>query len=179
MTDPWFTSDQLRTASGVRQPADEARVARAAATARGKVRELCGPVYPAEAIVERVRVRRPVAEVALKYRPAALTAIAGAASGTAYTVGDFDVDGQVLYRTDEGLIGESLTVSYTAGYATVDEIPDALVEMATLIGQQLLRVGRRYSLSGDPADQAATSFAVPNAALDAAGDYLLAPGGFA
>lgn len=173
----WLSYDQLSIAAGVKQPLDLARVSRAATVACAKVRSLCGPVHPEEAIVERVRGGSH--ELALRYRPASLTSIAIYRSGAALAVGDFDFDGQVLYRVDGAMIAEDLSVGYAAGYELTDDIPPELTEMAILIGMQLLRVGRRFSLNGEATDLAATGFAVPQSALDIAEDYLLAPGGFA
>lgn len=171
----WFTAEMLRGAASAKQAIDQDRFELAASVARSKVRSLCGPVSPIETIVEKVRVRVPSDEVPLKYRPASLTSVVSTRSGTALTVGDFDPDEQVLTRKDGGLICENLTVTYTAGYAA-EAIPDELVSMATLIGQQYLRVSKRFTLSQDD-PVAATGFLVPDAAKDIGRDYLLAPEG--
>lgn len=177
MADNWFTVDQLREAAGSKQYTDQVRVELAAAVARRKVRSLCGPVSPVETVTERIRVRAPSDALPLKYRPAALTSVTTWA-GTVLTLADFTFDEQSLVRVDGGLMADSVTVVYTAGYAEAS-VPDELVQMAALIGLQLLRVGKRFALNGDATDLAATGFLVPKAALDVAEDYLLAPGGFA
>lgn len=173
MADPWFTVEQLRTASGARQAADQARLDTAAAVARREVRRLCGPVE-AETITDRVRVRRASAEVPLKFRPTTLTSVTGV-TGSAHDVTAYDFDGQVLFRKDGGLIAESLAVVYESGWEDFANIPGELIAMAELIGTQYLRVSRKFTLDGD--DLPATGFLVPAAALEIAADYLLAPGG--
>ena len=176
MADLWFTSAQLRDSAGAKMPNDQARIDLAARVASKETRRLTGPVSPVENITERLRARVPSTELPLKYRPASLTSVADYPSGTALTVTDFDFDGQLMYRKDGGRIG-SVTVIYTAGYAS-DVIPDELVSMATLIGQQYLRVSKRFSLNQDD-PVTGIGFLVPDAAKDVARDFLLAPEGFA
>lgn len=171
----WLTADALRAAAGAKQPSDQARIELAAAGASRKARELCGPVTPVETITDRVRVRRPVEEVALTYRPAALTSITKTRSGVVLDVSDFETDGQLLLRTDGDWIEDDLTVVYTAGYATLDDVPDEIVALGLMIGQQLLRVTKRFGI--DSAEIAGAGFLVPTAASELASDYLLAPGG--
>lgn len=178
MTDPWFDADTLRGVAGAKLPADQAKFELAASVARSKVRSLCGPVSPPETIVERVRVRVPSEELPLKYRPTSLTSVVDYRSGSALTVGDFDFEDQLLTRKDGGLICDSLTVTYVAGYVgdTNDPIPDDLISMATLIGQQYLRVAKRFRVDTDD-PVAGVGFLVPDAAKAVARDYLLAPEG--
>lgn len=178
MTEPWFTADTLRDAAGAKQAFDQAKFELAASVARSKVRSLCGPVSPPETITERVRVRVPSDRVPLKYRPTSLTSVVDYRSGATLTLTDFDFEDQLLTRKDGGPICSSLTVAYVAGYVgdTDDPIPDDLVSMATLIGQQYLRVSKRFSLSQDD-PVTGIGFLVPDAARDIGRDYLLAPEG--
>jgi len=171
----WFTPDDLRGAAGARQSGDQSRFDLAASVARREVRRLCGPVFPVETITER-RIRGGSYELPLKFRPTALTSVARYFNGLAYTVGDYDFDEQVLVRKDGGWIGDDLAVVYDTGYDTVEEIPSELISMATLIGQQYLRVSKRFSLEGEDA-MTGTGYLVPDAARDVGRDYLLAPGG--
>ena len=174
MTD-WFTADDVRNAVGAVQAVDQARFDVAAKVARGKAREACGPVFPMETITERVRVRVPCGEVPLRHRPAMLTSVALYRSGSALTVGDFDFDGQVLFRRDGGAIAEDLQVVYTAGYSAIDAIPGEIRAYAELAAAQYIRVVRRFLLRGE--DPTQVSFLVPAAASEVASEYLLAPGG--
>ena len=175
MADLWFTAKQLGDAVGAKQAESQPKLDLAARVASKETRRLCGPVSPVETVSERVRVRVPCDGVPLKYRPTSLTSIVDYRSGTALTVTEYDTDGQVLFRKDGGLICDSLTVTYAAGYAA-DAIPDELVAMASLIGQQYLRVSKRFSLSQDD-PVTGIGFLVPDAAKDVARDYLLAPEG--
>lgn len=174
MTD-WFTADDVRNATANSMAKDQLTVDTAAAVARGKAREACGPVFPVETITERVRVRVPCGEVPLRYRPATLTSVALYRSGSALTVGDFDFDGQVLFRRDGGAIAEDLQVVYTAGYSAIDAIPSEIRAYAEIVAAQYIRVSRRFLLNGQ--DPTQVSFAVPAAASEIASEYLLAPGG--
>lgn len=174
----WLTAEALRDAAGAKQAGDQDRLVAAAAIASGKARELCGPVTPVESITDRVRVRRPVEEVSLTFRPASLTSIVRTRGGGALDVADFDTDGQVLYRVDGDLIDEDLTVTYSAGYDTLDDVPAEVVSLALMIGVQYLRVRRRNLLDADRVeDLTRTHFLVPAAALAVAEEYLLAPEG--
>jgi hypothetical protein len=170
----WFTPDDLRAAAGAVQASDQSRIELAASVARREVRRLCGPVFPVEPVTER-RVRGGNNEIPLKYRPSALTSIARYVNGSALNVTEYDFDEQVLFRKDGDWITDDLVVVYDSGYDTVEEIPTELVSMATLIGQQYLRVSKRFSLNQDD-PVTGIGFLVPDAAKDIGRDYLLSQG---
>lgn len=174
----WFTADSLRSAAGAKQPFDQGKFELAAAVARRRVRFLCGPVSPVENITERVRVKVPTENVMLKYRPSLLASVTSYRTGQALTVADYDFEDQLLFRKDDGLIDESLTVVYASGYAgtTEDPVPDELTSMATLIAHQYLRVSRRFTLTGGEEDLSQTHFMTPTVARDVARDFLLTDG---
>ena len=151
MTD-WFTADDVRNAVGAVQAVDQARSTWPprwpAASARG-VR----PGVPGGDHHRARPVRVPCGEVPLRYRPATLTSVALYRSGSALTVGDFDFDGQVLFRRDGGAIVEDLQAVYTAGYSTTDAIPGEIRAYAELVAAQYIRVVRRFLLRGEDPTQ--------------------------
>lgn len=136
--------------------------------AMSKVEELCGPVVTTTITGEIVRGSG--CDLPLKYRPATLTSLATYPGGTALTVTDYRIDGQLLSRKDGGWIVGPITVTYTTGAATA---PSWAKAAALDIIRQRWRTRLR------PTQGAPEGFLVSKQAEELMDTHLLAPVGFA
>lgn len=136
--------------------------------AMSKVEELCGPVVTTTITSEIVKGSG--CDLPLKYRAAALTSLATYPGGTALTVTDYRIDGQLLSRKDSGWISGPLSVTYTTGAATAP----AWAKAAAL---DIVR--QRWRTRLRPTQGAPEGFLVSKQAEELMAGHLLAPGGFA
>ncbi len=170
----WLDTSALRIASNNSRPADEAGLQEAVDIACAKVEELCGPVLLTTVTAEIVTGSGYA--LALAYRAASLSSLATYPAGTALTVTDYRVDGQLLMRKDGDWITGPLSVTYSTGAASA---PVWALGAAKLIAQQWLRLMRVFGPNPGAAAEGGTRDLVPMGAMHLMGDHLLAPGGFA
>lgn len=173
----WITADDLRSAAGAKQAFDQDRFEEAAEIACDKVEELCGPITWATITAEHVEVAGSDRVCLGASVTRGLVTVADYLTGSAYTLTDWDWDGQVLFRKDRAPIYRDLSVTYQTGYYddTVDgaKAPAWARGMAKIIGLQYLRVVKRFVLGEDVTT---TAFIVPDAALILGHDYLIVQG---
>ena len=176
----WITADDLRSAAGAKQAFDQDRFEEAAEIACDKVEELCGPITWATITAEHVEVAGSDRVcLAARATRAGVTVVADYLTGSAYTLTDWDWDGQVLFRKDRAPITADLAVTYETGYFD-DTVEDAKAPawargMAKLIGHQYIRVAKRYRMDADD-DTSQTHFVTPSSALDLGHKYLIVQG---
>jgi len=175
----WITAEDLRGAAGAKQTADQDKFEDAAEIACAKVEELCGPIVWTDITGERVEVSG-ADEVCLRYRVTrGLTDVSAFYPAIPYLLTDWIAEGQVLKHRTRTPIYADLSVSYQTGYFD-DTVTDAKAPawarvMAKLIGQQYLRVAKRFNISADD-PVTGIGFLVPDAALDIGHDYLIVRG---
>lgn len=141
--------------------------------AESEVVRRCGPV-----LQETVTDELDSAETAqvLSARAVTLTSVTDE-DGTAYDVSDFRVRGQLLTRKDGDAIPAG-TVVYVSGWAQAD-IPGGLLEAAALLARHLVRNQLGNQRISEDGLTPGSAWLWPRQAELLAGDYLLAPVGFA
>ena len=127
----------------------------------GKVRDMCGPIFPLETVFEVVTVRRGWAPT--RYQAVEITSLSG---------GSLPVD-----ITDFGFKSPSLSsgrvaVTYKAGYEVA---PDWAVSAALIIARHLWRT-RLGPNRNNPEAQPGVGYLVPNQAEALMADHLLPRG---
>lgn len=172
----FITPGELRAALANTRATDENALTEACEVACGVVEDGwtdstgwhpgVGPVLTTTVTAERV-----VAGVC-RYRPVALTAVADWRTGSALTLADYRIVGQVIERRDGGRIPSPLEVSYTTGHG---EAPAWAKDAALAIAEQLFR--RRFKL-GQQVD-GPIGFLVPHLTVSLLASHQLTPLGFA
>lgn len=175
MGETFITADDLREMAGMKAAESDTRVKLAVDVACETVVAKCGPMLVRPITDELVEVAGST-EVRLEFRVRTLTAVKDARTGTVLTLTDWHAEGQVLKRWDRGPIYSDLLVTYDAGEYTgiaPDVTAPGWARSAALhIGQQWLRVTKRFSL-GSNDQETAIGFLIPKAAEDEMHEHLL------
>lgn len=143
------------------------------AAAEAEVERRCGPVLQATVTDE---LDSDETTQVLSARVATLTSVT-AEDGTVYTLSDFRVRGQLLTRKDGSAIPAG-TVVYASGWTQAD-IPGGLLEAAALLARHLVRNQLGNQRISEDGLTPGSAWLWPRQAELLAGDYFLAPIGFA
>lgn len=173
----WLDPSALRSFVKNLNTDDEETINLAVDVACGKVEELCGPIANTT-ITGEVHTLRGINSICLHFPATSLVSIAPE-GGTALTVSDWAIDGQVLTSKVGTALWGRYVVSYVAGYFDATDAaakaPAWARSAALHIGQQHMRTLRRFGQTTD----GPTGFLVPAVAMEEMAGHLLAPGGFA
>jgi hypothetical protein len=151
--------------------ADDTQIQLAVDMACSDVETACGPVLTATVTAELVEGSG--SKLPLKYHAATLTSLATYPGGTAITVTDYRIDGQILARKDGGWITGPIAVTYTTGSALPTWAKAAALFRTRYYWRTQL--GRPGGLEPS-AEMGSRDLKISDGHM---ADHLLAPGGFA